>query len=117
MSQNSKNKDYFNRCRFSKMKRKPIFINVGRGGSVNEDDLLEALDKGIVRGAGLDVLKEENPNLETNKLINRENVIITPHAAFYSETSMKSLQKISCDNIIYYFNGEMNKISKVVNIK
>ncbi|CDM68980.1 D-3-phosphoglycerate dehydrogenase [Clostridium bornimense] len=117
MSQNNENKDYFNRYRFSKMKRSPIFINVGRGGSVNESDLLEALDMGIVRGAGLDVLKEENPNLEINELINRENVIITPHAAFYSEKSMRSLQKISCENIIYYFNGEMNKVSRVVNIK
>ena len=62
-------------------------------------------------------LKEENPNLDDSRLINRENVIITPHAAFYSETSMKSLQNISCENIIYYFNGKINKISKVVNIK
>ena len=117
MSQNSENKDYFNINRFRKMKKIPIFINVARGGSVNENDLVEALDGGIIRAAGLDVLKEENPNLENSSLINRENVIITPHAAFYSETSMKNLQKISCENIIYYFNNEIDKISKIVNVK
>ena len=117
MSQNSENKDYFNINRFRKMKKIPIFINVARGGSVTENDLVEALDEGIIRAAGLDVLKEENPNLENSSLINRENVIITPHAAFYSETSMKNLQKISCENIIYYFNNEIDKISKIVNVK
>ena len=114
MNQNSSNNNFFTINEFNKMKEKPIFINVGRGSSVNEDDLLIALEEGLIRGAGLDVLAEENPDLEKNKLVGRENVIITPHAAFYSQTSMRELQRISCENIVYYLNGEKEKVSKIV---
>lgn len=117
MNQNSSNNNFFTINEFKKMKRNPIFINVGRGSSVNEEDLLEALDQKLIRGVGLDVLSEENPNLEKNKLIGRENVIITPHAAFYSETSIKELQRISCENIVYYLNGEKDKVNRIVNLK
>lgn len=69
----------------------------------------------MLRGAGLDVLDAENPDLEKCKLVGRENVIITPHAAFYSETSMKELQRISCENIVYYLNNEKDKVNIIVN--
>ncbi len=115
MNQNSTNTNFFTINEFRKMKRAPIFINAGRGSSVNEGDLLIALEEGLIRGAGLDVLSEENPDLQGNKLLGRENVIITPHAAFYSETSMKELQRISCENIVYYLNGQKEKVSRIVN--
>lgn len=106
---------YFTMEEFKKMKKCPIFINVGRGLAVKEIDLINALDEGIIHGAGLDVLENENPNLENHPLVQRENVILTPHSAFYSETSIKELQKISCENIAYFFNGEYDKIFKIVN--
>lgn len=115
MNQNHSNNDFFTINEFRKMKKKPIFINAGRGSSVNEDDLLEAINENLLRGAGLDVLDAENPDLEKCKLVGRENVIITPHAAFYSETSMKELQKISCENIVYYLNNEKDKVNIIVN--
>eukprot|EP00831_Metopus_contortus_P061549 TRINITY_DN5341_c0_g1_i2.p1 TRINITY_DN5341_c0_g1~~TRINITY_DN5341_c0_g1_i2.p1 ORF type:complete len:194 (-),score=28.38 TRINITY_DN5341_c0_g1_i2:194-775(-) len=115
MNQNNTNDKFFTIKEFRKMKKKPIFINVGRGSSVNEGDLLKAIDENLIRGAGLDVLTEENPCLENNKLVGRKNVIITPHAAFYSETSMKELQRISCENIVYYLNGEKEKVNRIVN--
>lgn len=115
MNQNSRNNNFFTINEFKKMKKTPIFINAGRGSSVNEDDLLHAIDENLLRGVGLDVLDAENPDLENNKLVGRENVIITPHAAFYSETSMRELQRISCENIVYYLNGEKEKVNKIVN--
>ncbi|EKQ58088.1 MULTISPECIES: NAD(P)-dependent oxidoreductase [unclassified Clostridium] len=115
MNQNGSNNNFFTINEFRKMEKKPIFINAGRGSSVNEDDLLQAIDEELLRGAGLDVLEEENPDLENNKLVGRENVIITPHAAFYSETSMRELQRISCENIVYYLNGEKVKVNRIVN--
>lgn len=115
MNQNSTNSNFFTINEFRKMKKKPIFINAGRGSSVNEDDLLEAIDENLIRGAGLDVLGAENPDLEKCKLAGRENVIITPHAAFYSETSMRELQRISCENIVYYLKGEKEKVNRIVN--
>ncbi|MBD7910488.1 MULTISPECIES: C-terminal binding protein [Clostridium] len=114
MSQSNENKEFFNIETFKKMNKSPLFINVARGSSVNEDDLVKALDEGYISGAGLDVLGNENPELGQNKLLNRENVIITPHAAFYSDTSMKELQRISCENMINYLNGELKKVSKII---
>jgi len=115
MNQNSTNKKFFTINEFKKMKKTPIFINASRGSSVDEDDLLIALEENLLRGVGLDVLAEENPDLEKNKLVGRENVIITPHAAFYSETSMRELQRISCENIVYYLNGEKEKVNRIIN--
>ncbi|OOM77533.1 glycerate dehydrogenase [Clostridium puniceum] len=116
MNQNSTNNNFFTINEFNKMKKSPIFINTGRGSSFNEKDLLIALEKNLIRGAGLDVLAEENPNLEKNKLVGRENVIITPHAAFYSETSMRELQRISCENIVYYLKGEKEKVNRIIRL-
>ena len=115
MNQNSGNDNFFTIKEFEKIKKNPIFINVGRGSSVNENDLLKALENNLIRGAGLDVLSEESPNLKKNKLVGKENVIITPHAAFYSETSIKELQRISCENIVHYLNDEKEKVNIIVN--
>lgn len=116
MSQGNNNQEFFNIEKFKRMKKTPLFINVARGMSVNEEDLIEALDNGYISGAGLDVLKNENPNLGQNKLLKRENVIITPHSAFYSDTSMKELQRISCKNLTNYLNGKLEKVNRIINI-
>lgn len=115
MNLSSSNTKYFTKTEFDKMKRHPIFINLGRGLSIDENDLLEALEKGIIRSAGLDVLTDEIPDLIANPLVGREDVIITPHMAFYSETSMRELQRISCENIIYYLKGQVDRVFKMVN--
>lgn len=115
MNLNNTNCNFFTIAEFRKMKKAPIFINAGRGSSVNEDDLLIAIEEGLIRGAGLDVLTKEDPDLQGNKLLRRENIIITPHAAFYSETSMRELQRISCENIVNYLNGEKNKVNRILN--
>jgi D-3-phosphoglycerate dehydrogenase len=89
---------------------------MGRGLSVVEADLIEALDRGYVRGAGLDVLSAESPDLDNLPLLGRDNVIITPHAAFYSLQAARDLQTISCHNVIYALNGEIDKIESVINL-
>lgn len=114
MSQNSSNLGFFSLDKFKKMKKKPIFINVGRGEAIVEEDLVYALDNDLVSGAGLDVLKGEGKYLKNNKLLNRENVIITPHAAFYSEDSIRDLQRISCENVVYYLDGQVDKVCKII---
>ncbi len=107
--------EYFTAKEFSRMERSPIFLNLSRGFAVNEQDLATALDGGLVRAAGLDVLKDETPQLEGHILANRENVIITPHAAFYSAQAMEDIQRISCENIIHFINGDKDKVFKLVN--
>lgn len=66
MNLSDRNRVYFTSVEFAKMKRSPIFLNLGRGLSVNEKDLADALDQGIVRAAGLDVLTDETPKLQNH---------------------------------------------------
>ena len=115
MALNQANRDFFNLEKFRRCRKKPLFLNTGRGGTVVEDDLVQALDEGYLRGAGLDVLVSENVDFEHLKLLGRDNVIITPHAGFYSEQAARDLQDISCSSVIFALNGQYDRVSKIVN--
>lgn len=118
MSMNAKNANFFDLSKFERAAdRKPLFLNTGRGGTVVQDDLVKALDMGYLRGAGLDVLDSENPNFSTLKLLGRDNVIITPHAGFYSIQSARALQDIACATVISAMTGKYDEIGKIVNKK
>ncbi len=65
---------------FRLMKREALFVNTGRGTTVDEAALVKALEEGWIAGAGLDVFEQE-PALTTNPLLRMENVILTPHVA------------------------------------
>lgn len=65
---------------FRRMKREALFINTGRGATVDEPALVKALEEGWIAGAGLDVFEQE-PAAATNPLLKMHNVILTPHAA------------------------------------
>lgn len=111
---NADNRHYLGKTFFPELKRRPIFINVSRGGLIDEKELINALDNGWIRAAGLDVLEEENPDLLKNPLCGRENVLLTPHAAFYSEEALRKLHDISTRNIGYFLNGEYEKINRII---
>lgn len=111
---NADNRHFLGKTFFEQLKRQPIFINVSRGGLIDEKELINALDSGWIRAAGLDVLEDENPDLSVNPLCGRENVILTPHAAFYSEEALQRLHEISTRNIGYFLNEEYEKINKIV---
>lgn len=81
------------------MKEDAILINAGRGSIVDERSLIEALQNGQIKGAALDVLEEE-PIRKKHPFLTMEQVILTPHVAFYSEEAMKELQKKTTDNVI-----------------
>lgn len=78
---------------FAKMKKKPLLINCARGGLVNEADLVDALDKGQISGAGFDCLTSEPPKPDNPllKVLDRPNVIVTPHVAWASDEAMQTL--------------------------
>ena len=71
-----------------KMKPNAILINSSRGPVVDEGALIIALQEGWILGAGLDVLEQEPPDPD-NPLLGMGNVVLTPHAAHYSELSME----------------------------
>lgn len=88
------------------MRKQPILINCSRGGLVDEQALIAALDTGQISAAGLDVLNDEAPDLVSSPLRGRENVILTPHVAFYSDASMLENRRVSASNIRNFLDGK-----------
>lgn len=87
-----------NRSVFERMKPNAYLINISRGPIVNEDDLLAAINAGVIAGAGLDVLNSEPPSA-TYPLLNHERIVITPHTAGVTEQSFDALGRGVADNI------------------
>jgi D-lactate dehydrogenase len=111
------------KSQFQQMKKGALLINTARGGLINTDALLWALEEGIVGGAGLDVLEEEEAireerellsrrfddekliaTLRNHVLLKRDNVIITPHIAFNSREAVERILKTTVENIQSYLN-------------
>lgn len=95
----------FNMKKIKLMKKSAVLINIGRGGLINEKELIEALDKKIISGAGLDVTEEE-PLPKESKLWKMENVVITPHHSGWSEKYMDRAIDLFCLNLQAYLKGE-----------
>ena len=105
-----------NREAFAMMERKPVIVNVSRGQLIDEAALVEALDSGKVFGAGLDVLTDEtNEGTLTNPLVGRQNVILTPHSAFYSDKALYECQRIASENLVHILRGEQEDVFRMVN--
>ncbi len=88
----------FNMARFNIMKPSAIIINIGRGGVIDENDLIHALKQKIIAGAGLDVTEIE-PLPKENPLWGMENVIITPHHSGISEKYMDRAIEVFIKNL------------------
>ena len=84
---------------FERMQRGSWIVNTARGAIVNADDLLGALDSGILAGAGLDVLPVE-PVPTESRLLGHPKVILTPHAAFFSAQAEVELRRKAAQNIV-----------------
>ncbi|MEW6696327.1 MAG: hydroxyacid dehydrogenase [Bacillota bacterium] len=80
---NDKTRNLINKDSLSSMKKTAYIINTARGGIINEDDLYEALKSNVIAGAALDVLSKEPP--AGNKLLELDNLIVTPHIAGLTE--------------------------------
>src|SRR3984885_10549254 len=91
---------------FRKMKRNALLINTARGGLVDEAALVQALDEGLIAGAGFDVLTVEPPR-DGNPLLDlrRSNFILTPHIAWASDGAMQFLADQLIDNIEHWGSG------------
>ena len=83
------------------MKRSAYFINVGRGPIVNEPELIEALEKGLIAGAGLDVFEHE-PHI-SNAFKGMPNVVLGAHMATATVETRTEMVRLAAKNIIDYF--------------
>ena len=127
-------KHLINKNTIKKIKKGAILINTARGGLVETGALVQALDEGILSGVGLDVLEEEEYVLEEKRLTNtnagdehwsklqtvlannillhRENVIYTPHMAFYSKEAVQRILDTTIENIRNFLKGSpVNRIN------
>lgn len=97
---------------FALMERRPLLINTGRGGLVDEAALVDALDAGRIAGAGFDVLTREPPGPEhpLRKIAARPNVIVTPHVAWASAEAIQGLADQLIDNIEAFCRGEPRNV-------
>jgi D-3-phosphoglycerate dehydrogenase len=95
----------FNADAFGKMKAGALLINTARGPLVDEEALVSALDSGRLGGAALDVVAVE-PLPKDSRLIGRDNVILTPHTAFYSVEALNELQTKCAADVARVLSGE-----------
>lgn len=125
-----------NRQNIKKIKKGALLINTSRGGIIENEALIEALDDQTLSGAGLDVLegeefiKEEQQclyencdpirarQIEQNKnLLSRDNVVFTPHIAFYSEEALKRILDTTLENIKQFILGKIENSVSVLEKK
>lgn len=91
---------------FAKMKPTAFLINVARGRIVKQADLVRAVEQGDIAGAGLDVLEREPPE-EGDAITGLDNVILTPHAAWYSEEARADMRRRAVGQVVSVLKGEL----------
>ena len=90
------------------MKKSAVIINISRGSVVNEKDLNEALNKEIIYGAGLDVFEKEPPDYD-NPLLKNKRIVLSPHAATFTNECRSNMSVETVQNVIDFFENKINK--------
>ena len=97
-------KHMINKETLSLMKPSAFIINTSRGALIDEAALIEALENGMIAGAGLDVQETEPPE-ETNPLYTMDQVLLTPHMGWKGLETRQRLVSILADNIKQFMEG------------
>jgi glycerate dehydrogenase len=97
---------------FRAMQRRPLIVNTARGGLVDENDLVTALDEGLISGAGFDVTVGEPPSPDNPlmRAARRPNVILTPHVAWASDEAQQELADQLMENIENFVAGRPSNL-------
>jgi D-3-phosphoglycerate dehydrogenase len=100
----------FDEAQLRRMKPTAILINTARGPIVDDRALYRALSEGWIAGAGLDDLEEEPAKVRDwrpdNPLFSLENVVITPHAAYYSEEAIRTVRQFAAEEVVRVLTGQ-----------
>ena len=88
------------------MKSEAFLINCARGPLIDENALYDALTTGSIGGAGLDVMADNHP-ANDNPLLGLDNIVITPHVAFFSQESTLELEQRAAREVAYVLTGRM----------
>jgi D-3-phosphoglycerate dehydrogenase len=99
----------FDEVQLRRMKPTSILINTARGPIVSDRALYRALSEGWIMGAGVDDIEEEPAKIPdwrpTNPLFSLDNIVITPHAAYYSEESMRTVRDFAAREVVRVLTG------------
>jgi glycerate dehydrogenase len=98
------NHGMIHRDRLARMKKSAFLLNTSRGPLVVDEDLAEALNNGVIAGAGLDVLSIEPP-ADSNPLLSARNCLVTPHIAWATREARKRLLDAAVDNVRCFVEG------------
>ena len=108
---NDASRGMINAERLSMMKKTALLINAARGPVVVEQDLLDALENGVIAGAALDVFEKEPPLDPSLPILQAPGTLLTPHVAFATKESMLLRAEIVFDNLENWLNGtQINKV-------
>ena len=117
MPLNEKTKNLIAKDQFIQMKQECILINTARGGIVNEQDLVWALENQKIYAAGLDVFETEPP-AHNNPLFQFDNVLLTPHNSALTVECRKRMAVETAENIAYYLEDQSKlNIQNIINQK
>lgn len=104
--QTAANAGFVNRALLATMKPAALLINTARGGLIVEEDLAEALEKGVLAGAAVDVVTAE-PIKADNPLLRTPRCLITPHIAWTSLPARQRLTAVSSENVRGFLEGKI----------
>jgi D-3-phosphoglycerate dehydrogenase len=102
------NRGMIGKQEFSFMKPEACIINTARGAIIDEPALLDALRQKRIAGAALDAISQE-PVISNHPLLQFDNVIITPHIAWYSEESLGEARLKAAEDVVKVLKGDLPK--------
>ncbi|XP_065222705.1 uncharacterized protein LOC135847189 isoform X2 [Planococcus citri] len=105
LAQTAQTKGIINRARIKSMKSNAILVNIARGGLIDENSLIEALQNGKIAGAGLDVFCEE-PLPHDSPFMRISNVVLSPHVAYNTSECLNSMAELAALNVLAVLNGD-----------